>query len=216
MHPAVLIALATAAGVPVGLWLRRDLATLRYRKGDELALPQPGARRWVTWTSIVTLGSLAAVASLSGNSLPYLPLLPLAIAGPWLAAVDFDVLRIPDRALAPTVAATLLAAAGVAAVAHDWRGLMVPMASCLVAGCVFASIHFATKGGVGFGDGKLAATIGLAVGPLGSGAVWLSVLSGSVAALMWAKTARRMAPIAYGPWLLCGAWIAALTNALTP
>ncbi len=210
MHPAVLIALATVAGVPVGLWLRRDLATLHYRKGDELALARPGARWWVTWTSIVALGSLAAAASWSGSPLPYLPLLPLAIAGPWLAAVDFDVLRIPDRALAPTVAATLLAVAGMAVAAQDWRALMVPLVSGLVTGGVFVAIHFATKGGMGFGDTKLAATIGLAVGPLGAGAVWLSVLVGSVAALIWAKTTRRAAPIPYGPWLLLGAWAAAL------
>lgn len=209
MQP-ILIALASLSGVPLGLWLRRNLATLRYRHEDEQDLPRPGSRWWVVWTSVLALGGLAAAAYFSVNPLLYLALVPVAVAGPWLAAVDFDVLRIPNRALVPTGAATLLAVAGVAVAEYDWRALVVPVVSGLVTGGAFVAIHFATKGGVGFGDAKLASAIGLALGSLGAGAVWLAVLTGSIAAIIWPMTIRRVGPIPYGPWLLLGAWTAAV------
>lgn len=215
MTPILMIALAAAASVPLGLWLRHNLATLSYRNTDEQHLLEPGPRWWVVWASVLALGSLAAAASLSGRPLAYLPLLPLAISGPWLAAVDFDVMRIPNRTLAPTAAATLLAIAGTATFTQDWRTLVMPVTAALATGGVFAAIHFATKGGIGFGDAKLATVIGLAVGPIGIGAVWLSVITGSLAALIWAKTTPKVGPIPYGPWLLCGVWIAALTSLIT-
>lgn len=211
MQPMLMIALAAAASVPLGLSLRHNLATLSYRNGGEQDVPRPGPRWWVVWASVLAVSSLTAAASLSGRPLTYLPLLPLAVAGPWLAAVDFDVMRLPNRALAPTAGTTLLAIAGVGTVTQDWRTLVVPATAALATGGVFAAIHFATKGGIGFGDVKLTTVIGLAVGPLGIGAVWLSVLTGSLAALIWAKASRKFHPIAYGPWLLCGSWIATFT-----
>lgn len=212
MPPILIVTLATAAGVPLGLWLRRNLTTLNYRYDDERDLPEPGPRWWVVWASVIALGSLPAAAAISHNPLTYLPLLPLAIAGPWLAAVDFDVLRIPNRVLAPTAAGTLLAVLAVAVTAKEGRALIAPIIAALMAGGLFAAVHFATKGGIGFGDVKLAAVISLAVGPLGVTAAWLSILTGSLAALVWAKASRSPGPIPLGPWLLFGAWVASLVS----
>jgi len=212
VQPILIIVLATVSGVPLGLWLRHDLTTLGYRNPDEADLPEPGPRWWVVWTSAVAVGSLAAVAVMSQEPLAYIPLLPLVVVGPWLAAVDFDVLRIPNRALAATAAATVLALVGLAQANQEWRTLLVPSATAAVAGGVFAVVHFATRGGVGFGDVKLATVIGLAVGPLGVGAVWLTTLAGSVAAVVWTKATRRSGPIPCGPSLLLGAWIAVLAG----
>lgn len=212
MQPIAIIVLVAVAGEALGLWLRRNLATLGYRNDDEQHLSDPGPRWWVVWTSLLALGGLAAAAALSRNPLAYLSLIPLAVTGPWLAAVDFDVLRIPDRVLSPTAALTLIAIAGVVSASEEWRTLVDSIAAAIVTGSVFAAVHLATKGGIGFGDVKLAAVIGLAIGPLGSGAVWLSVLVGSVAALVWTSATRLAGPIPYGPWLLCGTWIAAVVN----
>jgi leader peptidase (prepilin peptidase)/N-methyltransferase len=208
VQPILIIVLATAASAPLGLWLRRNLATLGYRTDDEADLPEPEQRWWVVCVSVLAIDTLSGAASLSGRPLAYLSLLPLAVAGPWLAAVDFDVLRIPNRVLAPTAAGTLLAVAAVADTAQEWQALVVPIAAALLIGGLLAAVHFATQGGIGFGDVKLAALTSLAVGPLGLRAVWLSVLSGSCAALVWSKASRRVGPIPVGPWLLCGAWIA--------
>ena len=213
MQPILMIVLATATGVPLGLWLRRNLATLSYRNAGEVDLPAPGPRWWVVWASVLAIGGLATGAVMSHDTLAHLPLIPLALTGPWLAAVDFDVLRLPNRVLAPTAAATLLAVVGIAVATQDWMTLIVPTVAALVTGGVFAAVHFATKGGIGFGDVKLATVIGLAVGSLGVTAAWLSALAGSLTALVWAKAWRKVGPISYGPWLLCGAWFAVLASA---
>ena len=215
-QPILITVIAFAAGLPLGLWLRRNLASLSYRSGDEHDQPQPGSRRWVVLTSALSIGALAAAALFSSRPLAYLPMFPLAISGPWLAAVDFDVLRIPNRVLAPTAGLTLLAVVGVAVATRDWQTLAIPVVGALLSGAAFASVHFATKGGIGFGDVKLAALMGLAVGSLGAVAIWLSVLTGSVVALFWTRTKRRVGPIPYGPWLLCGAWMAALARIFAP
>lgn len=214
MQPILIIVLAAASGVPLGLWLRHSLATLKYRNVDEQDLPDPGPRWWVVWASVLTLGSLTAAAVLSHDPIAYLSLLPLAVAGPWLAAVDFDVLRIPNRVLVPTAIATLLTVGVIAAVGRDWRALITPLVAALATGAVFAAVHFATKGGIGFGDVKLAAVNSLAMGSLGNAAVWLSVLAGSVAALIWRGVRRNKGPIPFAPWLLIGAWFAGLATAL--
>jgi leader peptidase (prepilin peptidase)/N-methyltransferase len=162
VQPILIIVLATAAGVPLGLWLHHNLAKLSYRNADEVDLPDRGQRWWVVWTSVLAFGGLAVAAVLSHDTFAYLPLIPLTVTGTWVAAVDFDVLRIPDRVLAPTATTTLLAVAGITVTTQDWITLIVPTVAAMATGGAFAAVHFATKGGIGFGDVKLAAAIALA------------------------------------------------------
>jgi len=154
--------------------------------------------------------SPATVAVLNHNPLVYLPLVPLAVAGPWLAAIDFDVLRIPNRVLAPTAVASMLVVVGITVATQAWMTLVVPTVATLATGGAFAAVHFASKAGIGFGDVKVAAIIGLALGSLGLEVVWLSIMVGSLGALVWVKARCRDGPIPYGPWLLCGAWFSEL------
>ena len=206
LQPILIIVLATAASVPLGLALRRNLATLSYRNDDEPDLPDPGPRWWVAWVSVLATGSLATAAALDHSSLAYLPLVPLATTGPWLAAVDLDVLRIPNRVLTPTAVATLLAVVLMTAAAQDLRILVVPVVGGLLAGGVFTVVHFATNGGIGFGDVKLAGLLAIAIGPLGADAVWAAVLTGSVGTLVWARSTQQTGPVPCGPGLLAGAY----------
>ncbi len=91
--------------------------------------------------------------------------------------------------------ATAVTTVAVVVAEWDWWALVLPVAAAVVTGCVFTSVHFATKGGIGVGDMKLAGVIGLAIGSLGAGTVWLSILAPSVAALIWAKASCRVGPI---------------------
>ena len=210
MHPILAIALAAAAAAPLGWWLRRNLATLDYRAGEERDLPAPGPRWWIVWVTVIVIAGLTFAIVYSADPAVRAVCLPLAIAGPWLAAVDLDVMRIPNRVLAPTAAVTAVAVIVVALWAAGPAAAILAAVGGLLAGGVFAAIHFVTRGGVGMGDVKLAAVIGVALGPLGLNAVWLALLAGSVAAFVWAKATRRSGPVPYGPWLLFGAWIACL------
>ena len=210
MHPILAIALAAAAAAPLGWWLRRNLATLDYRAGDERDLPAPGPRWWIVWVTVIVIAGLTFAIVYSADPAVRAVCLPLAIAGPWLAAVDLDVMRIPNRVLAPTAAVTAVAVIVVALWAAGPAAAILAAVGGLLAGGVFAAIHFVTRGGVGMGDVKLAAVLGVALGPLGLNAAWLALLAGSLAAFVWAKATSRSGPVPYGPWLLLGAWFGCL------
>ena len=99
---AITLTAGTAAAV-IGEATRRRLNLLAYRRPDEAAPPDPGPRWWVP------VATAAAVIALTVRFLPTRPhvlwmLVPLALAGPWLAAVDLDVRRPPDRVLLPLLA----------------------------------------------------------------------------------------------------------------
>lgn len=211
MYQILAIAAAAAAGAGLGWWQRRRLAALRYRASDEAALPDPGPRWWVVWAGMLAVGGLAAAALLSTDPASRIILAPLAVSGPWLAAVDFDVMRLPNRVLGVTA---LLTAGAILAVTLTGGGPPAAIQALIgagVAGGMFAVIHFASKGEMGFGDVKLAAIIGAGLGPLGLGHVCAALLAGSAAALIWIKTTKHTGRhLPYGPWLLAGAWIAAL------
>lgn len=204
MHPALVITLAAAAALPLGLSLRHDLNQLSYRTADENELPHPGPRWWVVLASVVAAGAVSAATILNDDPMVYVSLLPLAVSGPWLAAVDLDVMRIPNRILGLTAAVTMLAVVGNAVAAREWLALLLPVTTALATAAVFAGVHLSSRGGVGFGDVKLAALIGLALGAQGAVVVWVSVLTGSVAALTWSRARHHAGPIPYAPWLLGG------------
>lgn len=208
MHPVLISLIGALAGAGIGWYQRRNLATLMYRTEDEQELPKPGQRRWVVGASTLAMGGLSAVAALSSNWSLYLPAFPLAVVGAWLAAVDLDVMRIPNRTL---VWAAILTSASVGslALAASNPGLAITaLLGGLLAGGVFATVHFGTREGVGFGDVKLAALVGLAVGTLGLAAVWTAIIFGTVSAFVWAKATGRSRQIPLGPWLLVGGWVA--------
>ncbi len=209
MHPLITTIAAALAGALSGQLSHHNLAKLSYRLTDEQNQPAPGPRRWVLWTSILCLASLAAAAAARGGDVAdAAPLLPLALTGPWLAAVDIDVHRLPNRVVTAT---GLLTCATVILYQHAvWTAVI---AGTALAG-IFTIIHIASDAAgfgpdaLGFGDVKLAAIIGLAVGTISLEATAAILAASAGAALVWVKATRTTGPIAYGPWLLIGAWIA--------
>jgi leader peptidase (prepilin peptidase)/N-methyltransferase len=130
----------------------------------------------------------------------------LAVGIP-LVAIDLAVHRLPD----PLVLPALLVVAVLAAAAGEVRALVAGLA--LLAG--YALVALAPRSDLGFGDVKLAGLLGTALGLLGWDAVgWATayafLLGGGVAAaLLLTGRARRDTPLAFGPYLLAGAILAA-------
>lgn len=214
MHPVLAVIIAAAAGAALGWWQRRNLATLGYRLQDEIDQPVPGPRWWVVWASMLAAAGLTATAALSPDPAARLPLVPLLVSGAWLAAVDLDVLRLPNRVLAPTAVLTGAAVGYLAWSTHSPSGAILALVGGATAGGMLAVIHFASRGELGFGDVKLAAVIGISLGPLGLGRLFVALLVGSAAAVVWIKaTGQKGSHHPYGPWLLAGAWVAALLPA---
>lgn len=147
--------------------------------------------------------------------------LVLATLGVLLAAEDAANHRLPNALLAPGALATLLLLLLAAGIDDAWPALGRGLLAALVAGTAFFIMALARPSGLGMGDVKLAALLGLWLGWLSWQAVLLGVLLAFLAggllalALLVAGRAQANTPIAFGPWLLLGAVLAtALTRTL--
>lgn len=209
MNPLLAGLIAGLLALPIGLWTRHDLTQLRYRTPDETNLPHPGTRWWVVATTITAATSLAIAAARHPHPALYLPLLPLLATGSWLAAVDADVMRLPNRTLGATAAASSLTVLGVAAIINQPTAALHALAGAALAGGLFWALHTITKGGVGMGDVKLAALIGGTLAPLALNLVLPALLAGSILAWIWNTARHHTGPLPYGPWLLAGAILTA-------
>lgn len=215
MTTILLIGLAaTALGLVLGQWTRRTLAELGYRTGEEQEFPHPGPRHWITWSSAVAVGIIATWIA-STNSWPLAPvLLPLTLAGPALAAIDLDVMRLPNKILGPVAIVTVAGLATTFVTESAPGAALRGAGGMLLSGGSFWLLHALSHGGIGLGDVKLAAVIGISVGAISLTAVWWALLIGSLTALIWAKATPRSGPFPYGPCLMLGGFVAVLTSAL--
>jgi leader peptidase (prepilin peptidase)/N-methyltransferase len=149
--------------------------------------------------------------SISGR--PAWHLAVLAVAGAFLAAIavyDARHHRIPNRTIYPAI----LAALAFAFVRPDgpWWSFL---AAGLVAGGGLMLIGILSNGGMGFGDAKLGAFIGLLTGwPLVLAALFVAFAAGSIAgvAMIASRRISRGQPIAFGPPLAGGAIAAMLVG----
>ncbi|HET8680879.1 MAG TPA: prepilin peptidase [Micromonosporaceae bacterium] len=194
----------------------------------------PGPAGWVRLTSrclgcrsrtgppAVLTGLAAAVAcGLLGWTVPA-PVLPaflaVAVLGVLLAAVDLACLRLPDRLVA-LGAAVSLAGLGTAALSGAGLGTLGrALAGAGALGGAYLVLALLPGGGMGFGDVKLAALLGLLLGWLGWGAVLLGaalphVINGPVAVgLLVLGRAGRHTALPLGPALLAGALLAVVAT----
>jgi leader peptidase (prepilin peptidase)/N-methyltransferase len=141
----------------------------------------------------------------------YLYLAAVAVA---LALIDLDVQRLPNRIVLPSyvVGGVLLGAA--AGAGHDgWaaaRGLVAMAALWLV----YFGLSLTYRGGMGFGDVKLAGLLGLYLGFIGWGPVWIGALAGFAiggligVGLLVTRRATRRSAVPFGPAMLGGALLA--------
>ncbi|GIM89333.1 prepilin peptidase [Paractinoplanes toevensis] len=165
-----------------------------------------------------TAALFVAVAAKFGWSweLPaYLYLAAVSIA---LAAIDIDLMRLPDKIVLPSYAVAPLLLLPAVIAEHSWdaavRGLIA--AVLLYAGYWILAV---LPKGMGGGDVKLAPLLGLYLGWLG----WSSVVVGAFAGfllggvagvlLMAAKLATRRSRIPFGPYMLAGAFLAVFAAA---
>lgn len=135
--------------------------------------------------------------------------LGLIAVGAWLAVVDARTHRLPNRIVLP-LGAVLLALIGIEALvtAEPWT-LGRSLAGMMILGGFYALLNLA-GGGVGGGDVKLAAVIGLVLAWHG----WPALAIGTAAAfllgagyaliLMGLRRAQRTTRIAFGPWMIVG------------
>jgi leader peptidase (prepilin peptidase)/N-methyltransferase len=243
----ITVAVAVAVGLLVGPWLRTSIFANRLPRGDSARRHCPGCSRLVLASG--HLGIIAPVALtgrcpfcrrrigappavievvsaglLGLVALRVHPLLVLAAlgvvgaAGIILTAIDASTRRLPDAVLAPTlvVVLVLLVVAGLA----DHRPTQ--LIGALIGGtAAFAgySLLALVTAGLGFGDCKLAALLGLVLGWFGWDALAAGVTLGFLLAALYLLprmiTGRffRSEQIPLAPFMLAGAFTVLLVAA---
>jgi leader peptidase (prepilin peptidase)/N-methyltransferase len=149
---------------------------------------------------------LAAVAVLAlGERAALVPALHLAATTPLLWLADVREHRLPNRLVLPNLALALLAALAAGALGDG-----APLLAGLGTGAALLTLSLV--GGLGMGDAKLGAALALTLGAFGVEplllALLLALLGGGIvsAAGLVARRLRRGQAIAFGPFLLAGAW----------
>lgn len=200
--------LGFAAGVVA--WWR--LRTGNYRREDDI-VRQALSRSWV----VVVLTTMGATVAGTGAGWLVVPAWVYLVGAAVVVWIDFDVQRVPDRVVV-VWAPCLVGAVGVAAVGEqDWAVLGDAGLGAAVLGALF--LVLAVLGSMGFGDVKLAAVTGLALGPLGYAAVTTGVVVGFLAAgaagvVLLLRGVSRETHVAFGPAIVAGAAAAVLRYGL--
>lgn len=159
------------------------------------------------WLSTATAETLSAVAT---QLAAYLFLAAVSVA---LALIDIDTFRLPNAIVVPSFAVLALLFTSSAALGEPWSQLGRALVGAALLTVFYGLLWFFWPGGMGFGDVKLAAVLGLALGWLG----WGSFVVGAFAAfvcggvfgvvLMALGKAGRKSRVPFGPWMLLGCWV---------
>jgi leader peptidase (prepilin peptidase)/N-methyltransferase len=160
------------------------------------------------------VGAPAVVAAVL-QLVAYLYFAAISIA---LALIDLDVHRLPNVIVLPAylVGAALFGTA--ALLTGTWQPLVTGALGALALGGFYLVLALVRPGGMGMGDVKLAGVIGLYAGWLGVpellvATIAAALLGGLAGVGMLIAGRGRRAALAFGPWLLAGAWIGILVGA---
>ncbi|WP_091546947.1 prepilin peptidase [Modestobacter sp. DSM 44400] len=155
---------------------------------------------------------LLALVALGLGPVPELPaFLVFAVVAVLLTVVDLRHRLLPDRVVLPSLALGVVLLSAAAAGTGGWGDLARAILGAGVLFVVFLALALASPGGLGMGDVKLAALLGLHLGWLGWGAVLAGAVAGFVVqavvalVLLAARRVRRDTELPFGPAMLVGA-----------
>ena len=165
-------------------------------------------------TAVATGVLFALVATRFGPAWELPAYLLLAGVAVLLALIDLRHHLLPDRVVLPAIAAgaVLLALAG--AIEGDGRAILRALIAAVILFVVFLVLALLAPSGLGMGDVKLAALLGLHLGWLGWNAVVLGAAAGFVVQAVLALlllASRRIGlkgELPFGPAMLLGAALA--------
>lgn len=169
---------------------------------------------------LVTAAVCAALAVAAGarpELVVWLVLAPFAVL---LALVDVKVRRLPDHVTLPLAAGAVMllgAAALVPGAGGSWT-------TALLGGPVLGAAYFVLflihPDGMGFGDVKLALSLGVVLGWYGWAVLFAGAFAGFLLGSLYGlglialRRAGRRSAIPFGPFMMSGAWLGLLLGAL--
>ena len=168
---------------------------------------------------LANAGLWVGVAQRFGQSWELPAFLALAAGLVALSMIDLDHFLLPNRVLYPTgflVGALLLLPA---AFDGEWSAYLRAALGGIAAFAVFFLIHVISPRGMGFGDVRLSFVLGVALGWLSWGHIFLGLfigfLLGAVVGMFLIATRlrTRKQPVPFGPFMAAGALIAVFAGA---
>jgi leader peptidase (prepilin peptidase)/N-methyltransferase len=212
--PALFTLGAAIVGGLLGWWPLADWADRNIHKPADERMPLRRLRAWSAVATAVSFGLLAWRFGLD----PVLPaLLALAATGVVLSIVDLTEHRLPNAVLLPTLVLLAVLLVLASALSGEWMRLLWALAGGAGMFAVYFALALISPSGMGMGDVKFAAPLGLVLGWFGW-TVWIAglfagfVLGGLVSLI--ALAVRRVTlrgSIPFGPSMLAGALMGMLT-----
>ncbi|MGY1634894.1 prepilin peptidase [Geodermatophilus sp. SYSU D01186] len=223
MSAAVVVA-AAAVGAVVGVLVNRAAGRFPWPAGARLSdVLAPGAAAVPRpLLEIVTAALFALVGRAFGLSWEVPAFLLLAGAGVLLAVVDLRHRLLPNRVVLPSLAGGAALLVLPAALDGAWPALLRAVLGAAALFAAFLVLALVSPSGLGMGDVKLAAVLGLYLGWLGWPAVALGAAAGFVVQAVVALgllVTRRIGlrgELPFGPAMLAGAAVAIGWSALVP
>lgn len=139
--------------------------------------------------------------------------LVFAVASVWLSLVDVREQRLPNKILWPATGLIFVLLSCQALFDFKFDRLLGAVLAGSVSFVVYAVMRFISPSSIGFGDVKLSVSIGLMLGWQAWQDVALAALFGFVLGAVFAavalatKKASLKSHIAFGPFMLAGAWL---------
>jgi leader peptidase (prepilin peptidase)/N-methyltransferase len=139
---------------------------------------RPGLGRRSALVAAVCGGLLGAATGLDWPLLWLVPLTPVAVA---LSVIDWHTRLLPRRIVVPATLAAILVVVVVGLATGEREALVRALLAMIVARSFFWVLWFLRSAGMGFGDVRLAAPVGLVLGWIGWGALAIGLWVGFMA-----------------------------------
>ncbi len=213
---------AVAASIPAGYLVGLFFDRIPERKPLLADLPGLRFTGYYLAGHLGVLGAFLGAAHRFGQD-PWLELLPVAVfvtSSIALSLIDVDCYRLPDRLTIPTFVVVLALLSVIRVVGKDAKSIQVALfGAAFYFGVLFVFHLIFGNRGLGFGDVKLAATLGLMIGSLPSVdmrmtvtlvvyAMFIGFASSVVLGLALWVARGKSAGYPLGPFLVFGTYVA--------
>lgn len=178
--------------------------------------PQKSMLLALAGVGIILAVGTAILTDLTSPSSP--GFIAIALLGPTMAAVDVREHRLPDLL---TLIWGIIAAIGmttICAFTHNWTPLVSGAVAGTIATAVFYTLSILTRAGMGLGDIKLSAVMGIVIGPLGAQTLLFTFAGAFICGAICAAIMRLRRPgsaeLAFGPFLLSATIVTGLLTSI--